>query len=241
VRPSRSARVVERRRELHGRAGDELPLAGTAAGEVELIRSGEDEVAVAFGIEPQAVHAPEETVVTIELCCVVAVLAALPIRGAGDDEAMEMLQGASIVAQFTREPVEQFGMRWHPAHSTEIARGIADAATEMIMPYAVRDAAPGERVLVIGNPIRECGAAFRFVTSVRFGETCGQCRHRAERAALCVTYGLVELAAFQNVHDLGPGHRGRRAFAHGQQHIGLLTCGIDERWRGQLLHFIGGT
>ena len=43
------------------------------------------------------------------------------------------------------------------------------------------------------------------------------------------------------MHDLGLGHRGGRAFADVQQHIGLFACGIDERWRGQLLYFIGGT
>ena len=165
--------VVERGRELHGRAGDELPFAGTADGEVEFVRGGEDEVAVAVGVEAQAIHAPEQTVVAVELCCVVAVLADLAIGGAGDDEAMQMFQGAGAVAQFGREPVEQFRMRRCAAHAPEITRGVADAATEMIMPHPVSDAAPGERVLVIGDPIRERSTALGFIAGVRFGESRG--------------------------------------------------------------------
>jgi hypothetical protein len=64
----------------------------------------------------------------------------------------------------------------------------------MIMPHTVRDAAPGERILVIGNPIRERGAAFGFISSVRLGESRRECLYCAERTTGDGINAWVEVA-----------------------------------------------
>jgi hypothetical protein len=57
-------------------------------------------------------------------------------------------------------------MRWRAAHATEVIRRVAQAASEMIVPHTIRDAAPGERVLLIGDPVRERRTALGFIAGM---------------------------------------------------------------------------
>ncbi len=196
---------------------------------------GEREIAVAVGVEAEAVHAPEQAVVAIELRGVVAAVAALPVGGAGHDEAMEMLQRAAAFAQLAGQPVEQLGMRRRAAHAAEVVRRIAQPAAEMVMPDAVRDAPPGQRIPVVRDPVGERGAALGFVLGMRQLEARRERRHRAQRAALRLAERLVEIAALEDVHDLGRRDRGRLSFADREQDLGALRGGVNHGGRGEFL------
>ena len=97
----------------------------------------------------------------------------------------------------------QFGMRRRAAHLAEVARRVAQAAPEVIMPDAVHDAAPRQHVVGMRQPVGQRGAAFAFVLGILQREPRGQMLQRGERARLDDGAGLVKITTMQNVNDLG--------------------------------------
>ena len=81
---------------------------------------------------------------------------------------MELFHRAPAVADFDCEPVEEFGMRGFFADATEVVGGFDEASSEVVLPDAVDDAAPGQGVVGMNDPIGECDAAVAF--GVMFGE-----------------------------------------------------------------------
>ena len=57
------------------------------------------------------------------------------------------------------EPVEQLRVRRLAAHLAEVVRRVDEPAAEVPLPDAVDDHAPGQRVLRVGQPLRQRGAA----------------------------------------------------------------------------------
>ena len=67
----------------------------------------------------------------------------MPVGGAGDDEAGDVLKRAVADAEFLGEPIKQLGVRWLLATAAEVAGGIDDAAPEMPLPEAIDDHTAG--------------------------------------------------------------------------------------------------
>ena len=93
------------------------------------------------------------------------------VRLAGDDEAVKRFEGAfGFVAEPDGEPVEEFRVRGGGPHLAEVVGGFDEAASEVKLPHAVDDTAPGECVVGVGDPACEGGTALRFGGVVEFGE-----------------------------------------------------------------------
>src|SRR5438552_3058640 len=67
------------------------------------------------------------------------------------------------VAEFARQPIEQLRVRWPAAVAAEIVGRIDEALAEVVLPEAIGDAAPGEDVGVVGDPVGEGGAIGAFL------------------------------------------------------------------------------
>jgi hypothetical protein len=79
---------------------------------------------------------------------------------------VQLLQvAAEIFTEGHRQPVEQFRMTRFGAHAAEVVRGFDEASTEVMLPHAVHDAAPGERVVFVRDPLRQSGAAVGFIVT----------------------------------------------------------------------------
>src|SRR5262245_7469733 len=72
-----------------------------------------------------------------------------------DYQLVQLLQRLAIVSQLRGQPVEQFGVRRQRPHPTEVVGRIDNAAAEVILPDAVGDAPPGERIGWIAEPFGE--------------------------------------------------------------------------------------
>ena len=73
-------------------------------------------------------------------------------------------------------------MRRTPAHSAKIIRRLDEAAAEMIVPHAVHDGTPRQRIVRVDEPPRQRGAARAFVALVVDLELRRQISHTAKRA-----------------------------------------------------------
>ena len=141
---------------------DEVLEARAAHREVELAGDGEHRVIDRFGFELAAVHAPEKGVTRVDLLVGRMAEGGLTIGRARDDQSVELLERLAAVAEIDGQPVEQFGVCGQAAHASEVVWRIAQAAAEVVMPDAVDDDAPGERITVIGDPMREGDAPGTF-------------------------------------------------------------------------------
>ena len=66
---------------------------------------------------------------------------------------MQLLQRAlRIVSKPDGQPIQQFRITGFAPHVAEIVGGIHQSSTEVVMPNAVDDAAPGEHVAIVDNP-----------------------------------------------------------------------------------------
>ena len=57
-------------------------------------------------------------------------------------------------------------MRGAAAHATEVVRRVAESLAEMMLPDAIGDAAPGERIRGMYDPVGQRGPTELFVVSV---------------------------------------------------------------------------
>ena len=88
--------------------------------EIHLSRSGEHGIANRFGREATPVLAPQGRVRRVDGRVCFVVCAGLPVDGAVEDKAVQVLDRAAAVAEFDREPVEQLGVRWLFADAAEV-------------------------------------------------------------------------------------------------------------------------
>ena len=79
----------------------------------------------------------------------------LPVRRAGDDEAVQVLHVPAGLHELGREPVEQPEVLRPFALHAEILGGLDEADPEEMLPVTVHGDAGGERVIGIGQPLRE--------------------------------------------------------------------------------------
>ena len=59
-------------------------------------------------------------------------------------------------------------MTWLAAHAAEVVRGIDQAAAKVMLPDAIDDAAPGERIVFVGDPLGQSRAAGGFMITGDF-------------------------------------------------------------------------
>src|SRR5690606_18426323 len=93
---------------------------------------------------------------------------------AGHDELMQPFEGLSSIPKLGREPVEQFRMARLAAHSAKVVGSLHDRTAEMVLPYPVHDAAPGERIFGVAQPKREGFPPLTFRVAFREVEPGGQ-------------------------------------------------------------------
>ena len=74
---------------------------------------------------------------------------------------MQRLEVAAVGDELSGEKIEELGMSGFGAHESEVARRGDNASAEMMLPHAVRQHAPGERILRRGDPVREGAASQR--------------------------------------------------------------------------------
>ena len=96
----------------------------------------------------------------------------LPVGGAGDDQPVQLLERAGVhefaaVAELGGEPVEQLRVRRQRAHPAEVVRRLDDPPAEVVVPDAVDDRPPRQRVPLVDDPLRQRGAALRLVMAFR--------------------------------------------------------------------------
>ena len=127
-------------------------------------------------------------------------------------------------------------MRGRAAHFAKVVRRVAQSAPEVIVPDAVHDAAPEQRVAVIREPAGERGAAGGFLVQIRDGQRGLQTRHTSQCSGADKFRRLVEVAAREQVNRA----RHRRGFVAAirgkiaRDGIDHLRCGQ----RGEFaLHF----
>src|SRR5438132_9573289 len=78
------------------------------------------------------------------------------------------------------------------AHAPQIVRSIDDPLAEVIVPDAIDDAAPGQRVARIGNPFGEGSTAISLALRLKGGVERG---HAFERAGADGLQRLLDVAA----------------------------------------------
>ena len=69
-------------------------------------------------------------------------------------------------------------MRWRAAHFAEVVRRIDEAFPEVMVPHAVDDHAPRQRVRGVGQPVGECRTALPFIAQIASRKMPVQPRHR---------------------------------------------------------------
>jgi len=137
------AGVVDPGRDVDAGLEIKLPIAGATHAEVESAGGEEQGIADSLGVEAAAVGVAEESIVGVG-----GERGGKPVRGARDDQSAEGFDRAvGVVAEPTREPVEEFRVGRKRAHAAEVAGGVDEPAAKVLLPGAVDGGAPGERVV----------------------------------------------------------------------------------------------
>src|SRR5436190_21805611 len=133
-------------------------------------------------------------------------------------------------------------MRGKLAHSAEVAGGIDEAATEVILPNAVDDGPPGERVFLVGNPLGEGGTAVSFFVIRRKCEARVHATDNRNCARSDEPIRPLDVAAKENVYL--PRLAASCSGANERAVAGVDSAGIDELLRREganaLLSFLDG-
>jgi hypothetical protein len=215
--------------------------AGAAHREVERAGDCEHGVAHRLSLELAPVLPPEILIARIDCLERIDAKRGLPVGRGIHDQPVQRLERAAAVAKLGRQPVEQFGMRGSRAHPAKIARGGHDPLAEVVVPHAVHDAPPGERILRIGEPAGERRAAVALGVVGRQVKPALERLHEHERAGPNLVRRREHVAPGEHVdrprHALanprgdGVGHLHRRQF--------FLLLGRGRQIRFQLLE-LGG-
>src|SRR5512145_939606 len=95
--------------------------------EIEIAADSEHGITNDFGVEACAIHAPEETIVAVDLRVFGIVSRTLAIGSGREEKPMQGLDGFTIVQEPKREPIEQFRMCGRRTHLAEIVRCVHEA------------------------------------------------------------------------------------------------------------------
>ena len=112
------------------------------------------------------------------------------------------------------EEVQQLGVGGLAAHEAEVARGVHEADTEVVMPEAVREDAGGDRI-ILRDPVGQGHATFAFVGVDLERVGLGHEVEHAEAGRRDLRGGLRRVAAF--LHEGGLGFRLMGADPGGRQ------------------------
>jgi len=188
-------------------------LRGRAVRALQIEAAGhrQDAVANRFGIEPPAVHAPDERVVGIDGIVRLAVIARKLIGPAEHDAANQTLDRPAVIHELHGQVIEQRLVRWHFAQRAEIIDGRHDAAPEEVVPDAVGQDAGRQRVVATGHPGGELhAAALRGIDLGRLRE-----REHFQEAAGSHVAEVGDFAA-----DIDAAVAGTGRIAHGHDRLG---------------------
>ena len=216
---------------------------------LELARRGKERVADLLGVETADVGAPMEAVFRIDKHAALPALRCgqdlfgiggfagilrrrgrLPVNRRGEDEPVKFLDAPAIGHETTRHPVEQFRMGGLFTEPAEVAAGRDKALAEVVLPDAVDHHAGAERILRVGQPPGQLGAA---PSRLRRGRNRMDVGRPLEKK--CEITGIDHLVAFAwNRHRSGLGTDVAHGVGDGQRsRLGLIE-------RGQLLAEGGG-
>ena len=106
-----------------------------------------------------AVVAPDQLVLGVDLGGFRIELGGLLIGVREHDQAVHLFDAPAVLDKSSSEVIEQLLVGGSFAHHTEIARGADNSAAEVVMPDAIGHHARGERILRIGQPVRQRTAA----------------------------------------------------------------------------------
>ena len=112
---------------------------------------------------------------------------------------VELLERAPVVPEPNRQPVEELGVRWLSTHAPEVVRRVDEAAAEVVLPHAVDDRPPGQRVVPVGDPPRERRAPLSFARVGIELEVVGQIRQERQRPRLGQRAALPDVPALEQV------------------------------------------
>src|SRR5580700_7603931 len=107
-----------------------------------------------------------------------------------------------IIPEPDRKPIEQFGMGRSSSHLSEIAWSITYAAAEVVVPNPIDDAAPGERVIAVRQPIGERGPTGRLTIGVTQHKSRRQHPYRGEGARPHYLHRFIDVATIQPMNGL---------------------------------------
>src|SRR5258708_37026265 len=93
-----------------------------------------------------------------------------------------------------------WGMRGSVAVTAVIVGVIDEAAPEMIVPDAIDDRAPHQRIVGIGDPVRECGSPRPFIIGIDEFEIGINSFNTGKTAGLHEGATLFNIATMQNVN-----------------------------------------
>src|SRR6266849_4545384 len=135
---------------------------------------------------------------------------------------MEFLERTlRFVAEPDSQPINQLRLRRGSTHPAKIARRIAEAAAEMVVPDTVYHTAPSQNILRMCQPVRQCRTALGLVLRILQGKTRRQVSECGKRARLSHSPWFIEVPALQNIHNLW-----LRKSAYG------VTTGDSDGWGG---------
>ena len=133
----------------------EVSEAGAVHLEYHLAGQNEHGVAQGFGLKLAAVHPPEESVLAVDFFVCLVCSGRLTVSGAGEDESVQLLDRLPVVAELCRQPVEQLRVGRSGSHLAEVVWRRHDAVAEVVLPDAVDDGTPCERVIRFCEPAGE--------------------------------------------------------------------------------------
>ena len=128
--------------------------------EAELTGHGQEGVAEFLGAEAARRETPEQAAIAVDGGRLGPVRRALAVGTREQDLEVQRFQPPAVVQQAAREEVEQFGVRRRAAEEAEVARGVDDPGTEVVLPHAVGEDAGREWVALGRDPARERQAPF---------------------------------------------------------------------------------
>ena len=80
---------------------------------------------------------------------------------------MELLDRLALIPEFHCQPIKEFRVRGRLPHSAKIIWGIDDPPAKMILPNAIGNTAPGQRLVRPGQPLCECHSPIRLIMTCR--------------------------------------------------------------------------
>src|SRR5262245_59704790 len=94
---------------------------------------------------------------------------------------MQAFQRSASISEVRSEPIEELRMSGQGTVLPELIRRLHEAPAKMILPHAIHDAAPRQRIAFVVDPMCQRGTSFAFVRSGGQLETRGYKLQRRQR------------------------------------------------------------